>query len=302
MPGKKSSLLGCGQGWADLRGNKARLAHSKILLFIPTPLHFLKEEIRKSIKAWGARCNPAWSCTYSHPLSATDQGSAAAALPARCAAGASTPPHIPKVSSTFPVWLHGFITGLASPQDFPKFPHGSQGRFLGLSWLWVLPFISWLVPAWVQSHITSAGFKMTSLWNTLQKTPNILFPSQNYAAFRGVLLGVFLRGANWKFHLHPEFLRKSINLEKLERPWRKRHQVHILVPFNFTPQILEFCPLSPTDKTSGFRENFMSHMALIASPLEGCHLLFGGAGWIICHISNSVSQCPPIKSVVWQKK
>lgn len=51
LPGKKSSLLGCGRGWADLRENKACLAHSKILLSIPTPLHFLKEEIRKSIKA-----------------------------------------------------------------------------------------------------------------------------------------------------------------------------------------------------------------------------------------------------------
>lgn len=46
----------------------------------------------------------------------------------------------------------------------------------------------------------------------------------------------------------------------------------------------------------------MSHMALIASPLKGCHLLFGVAGWIICHISHSASQCPPIKSVVWGKK
>lgn len=173
--------------WADLRGSKACLAHSKILLFIPSPLYFLKGEIRKSIKVWKAHCNPSPSLPWS----------AAAALSARCAAGASTPPHIPEDSSTFPGWLHGFRTSF---HYSPKFPHGCQGRFLGLSWLILL-----FLPG--TSHRSSVlGFKILSLWNAPQKTPNVLFPSQNSAAFCGVLFGAFLRGENWKFHLHLEFL------------------------------------------------------------------------------------------------
>lgn len=116
-------------------------------------------------------------------------------------------------------------------------------------------------------------------------------PSGNCAAFGAVLAGVFPRGGNWEFHLHPEFLLKSLDPEKLERQQRKQKKVYILVPLIFSPQILEFCPLGPTDNQEGtFRESFVSHVALIASPLKGCHLLFGVDH--LSHLELSLSVLP----------
>lgn len=176
--------------WADLRGSKACLAHSKILLFIPSPLYFLKGEIRKSIKVWKAHCNPSPSLPWS----------AAAALSARCAAGASTPPHIPEDSSTFPGWLHGFRTSF---HYSPKFPHGCQGRFLGLSWLILL-----FLPR--TSHRSSVLGLKSSLFEMLLKRHQMFcFHHKILQLFVVCYLGLFLEEETGNFIFTLNFYRSQ---------------------------------------------------------------------------------------------
>lgn len=114
-----------------------------------------------------------------------DWGSAAAALPARCAT--ATPPHLPAPS------LGGSV-GLELPLHLlifvPNFLLGAREGFWGCLSCGCCPLFHGLGTHHASSLL---DFKF-SLFEMLL---NVLFPAWNDAAFGGLLLEFFLRGGNW---------------------------------------------------------------------------------------------------------